>query len=597
MARHLRNLVQRNRIFHFRRVIPLDLRPRFGRREITCSLRTSQLHLAGIRARELYLAVESLFDESRRNPMLTDDQLAAIVQDFNDQVLNDENKLRLRLGRIPEEVRVRRAAYYQNVANQTRSDLGANEFGNVAFVTEAMARKHKLSGKLDETGRNQLSQALMRGGIDLAETVSARYEGDFNFEPRDKLLARRVETLFAQLATTQPQATVQQPLSTPPEPLKGAAEASGGSLFVETAERFVAKQKQLRRWEKQTAAQNEKSYELFGAICGNKPLRSYTRRDAATFKDVLERLPADYGKASRYLGKTPDEILALDVENGSKGERLSSKTVKRHLSALSALWDESIPLGDAAEKIFSGFKFPLQQRAQDQRPMWTRADLARLFKTPVWAGCKSQGRRSTPGTLIIRDEKFWLPLIAIFSGARQEEICQLHVEDIREEEGVWVFDVNAREPRKLKNRSAVRLVPIHDELIRLGFLRYVDEQRKAGNARIFPCLNGGGADDRLGHGFSKWFTRYRSDVELYEKGKDFHAFRHSATTFLHQGGVADSIVDRLTGHTTPGETARYTKSTNVAQLKAAIEAIDVGVDFTGLHQPAQPSEQSSKAGA
>jgi integrase len=216
--------------------------------------------------------------------------------------------------------------------------------------------------------------------------------------------------------------------------------------------------------------------------------------------------------------------------------------------------------------------------------MWTKADLEKLFKTPIWAGCKSEGRRSTPGSLVIRDEKFWLPLIAVFSGARQEEICQLHVEDIRQEEGVWLFDINPRPPRKLKNRSAVRLVPIHDELIRIGFLGYVDEQRKAGNARVFPNLNPGGADDRLGHGFTKWFTRYRRDVGLYEAGKDFHSFRHSATTFLHQGRVSDSIVDRLTGHTTPGETARYTKSTDIAQLKAAIETIDVGVVFSSLYR-------------
>lgn len=585
MAHHLRNLVQRNRIFHFRRVIPVGLRARFGRREITCSLRTSELHLAGIRSRQLYLAAESLFDESRRGPMLSDDQLAAIVQDFYGYVLEQENKLRLKLGRIPEEVRARRAEHFRVVAQQARTDLGANEFGSVAFITEAMARKHKLAGQLDEIERNQLSQALMRGGIELAEAVRARYGGDFTFEPRDKLLARKVEALFATPTAEQPQATSQRPpTSAPAEPPKDAAETEGGVLFAKTAERFVAKQKQLRRWENQTAAQNEKSYELFEAICGNRPLRSYTRRDAATFKDVLERLPADYGKASRYLGKTPDEILALDAEGGSTGDRLSIRTVKRHFSALSALWDEAIPLGDAADKIFSGFKFPQQQRAQDQRPMWARADLGRLFKTPVWAGCKSEGRRSMPGTQIIRDEKFWLPLIAVFSGARQEEICQLHAEDIRQEEGVWVFDINARPPRKLKNRSAVRLVPIHGELIRIGFLRYVDEQREAGNARIFPNLHPGGADDRLGHGFTKWFTRYRRDVKLYETGKDFHSFRHSATTFLHQGGASDSVVDRLTGHTTPGETARYNKSTDIGQLKAAIELIDTGLDLSALHR-------------
>lgn len=119
------------------------------------------------------------------------------MQDFYGYVLDRENKLRLRLGRIPEEVRVRRAEHFRGVAQQARADLGANEFGTVAFITEAMARKHKLAGQLDETGRNQLSQTLMRGGIELAEAVRARYEGDFTFEPRDRLLARKVEALFA----------------------------------------------------------------------------------------------------------------------------------------------------------------------------------------------------------------------------------------------------------------------------------------------------------------------------------------------------------------------------------------------------------------
>jgi integrase len=507
--------------------------------------------------------------------MLTDDQLAAIVQDFYGYVLEEENKLRLRFGRIPEEVRARRAEHFSTVAKQARADLGANEFGSVAFITEAMVRKHKLIGQLDEIGRNQLSQTLMRGGIELAEAVRARYEGDFTFEPRDKLLARKVEALFSQ-----PRAPEQQASAAPEE--KAASES--GPLFAKTAADFVAKQKLTRSWENQTALQNEKSYELFEAICGNRPLRSYTRKDAATFKDVLQRLPSDYGKASRYLGKAPDEILALDAEAGSKTPRLAIKTVKRHLSALSSLWEEMHSHDEAAKGIFSGFQFSKQKRARDQRALWSRDDLKRLFKTPIWTGCQSAGRRTLPGSMIIRDERFWIPLIAVFSGARQEEICQLRIEDIQQQAGIWVFDINDEEPRQLKNASAVRIVPIHRELIQIGFLKYVEVQRRAGQDRVFPNLGPGGADDRFGHGFTKWFTRYRRAVGLYKEGKDFHSFRHSATTFLGQGDVEDSIIDRLTGHTTPGETSRYNKESFVAQLKKAIDSINIEVDLSALYE-------------
>lgn len=593
MARHLRNVVQRNRIFHFRRVIPLDLRSRFRRREITCSLRTSDLHLAGIRARELYLAAESLFEESRHDPMLTDDQLAAIVQDYYNYVLEREGRFRLQSGPMPPETRAMRAKFFHELAADSRNALGANDLFSVGVTTEAMLRKHGLAGKVDKAERAQVAQALMRGGIDLAEAVRARYEGDFNFEPRDKLLTRKIEALFTQPAAEQPQATGPRSPVTPTQPPKEAAETEAGPLFSETAARFVAKQKLTRSWENQTALQNEKSYELFEAICGNRTLRFYTRKDAATFKDVLQRLPSDYGKASQYLGKSPDEILALDAESGSKSPRLASKTVKRHLSALSSLWDEMHSRDEAAKGIFSGFQFSKQKRARDQRALWSRDDLKRLFKTPIWTGCQSAGRRTLPGSMIIRDERFWIPLIAVFSGARQEEICQLRIEDIQQQAGIWVFDINGEEPRQLKNESAVRIVPIHRELIRIGFLKYVESQRKAGQDRVFPNLEPGGADDRFGHGFTKWFTRYRRAVGLYKEGKDFHSFRHSATTFLGQGDVEDSIIDRLTGHTTPGETSRYNKESFVAQLKRAIDSIDIQVDLSALYEEQGESQKLS----
>lgn len=584
MARKLCNTVQRNRLFHFRRTIPRDLQERFRQTELSCSLRTADLRVAEVRARQLYLASESIFSEARRNPMLTDGQLAAIVQDFYGHILEQENRLRLR-SPISEETRTNRAAYFKTVAERARSDLARNNLGSAWFVSIAMLRKLGLEGAVDADDKAQVRQALLRAGIDLAEAVRARYEGDFNYQPKDVLLAKQVDAVFAP-----PPPSGATSSSPEPSPTVEATEApSSHPNLGEASAAFVAKQKQTRRWENQTAAQNEKSYELFIAVCGDKPLASYARKDAARFKDILERLPADYGKAARYQGLAPERILEIDASRGGLDARLSLRTVKRHMSALSTLWDEAIPTGAATTNIFAGFKFPHQRRAQEQRPMWTRGDLMRLFATPIWTGCKSEARRSTPGPLIIRDEKFWLPLIAVFSGCRQEEICQLHVEDIRREEGVWVFDINMRPPRRLKNKTAIRLVPLHDELMRLGLLDYVEERRAAHDVRLFPKLEPGGADGRLGHAFTKWFTRYRRDTKLYEVGRDFHSFRHSATTFLHQGEAADSIIDRLTGHTTPGETARYTKGATIEQLKRAIDLIDIGLDLEPLYVEGKPN--------
>lgn len=157
--------------------------------------------------------------------------------------------------------------------------------------------------------------------------------------------------------------------------------------------------------------------------------------------------------------------------------------------------------------------------------------------------------------------------------------CQLHVEDIRQDEEIWFIDINDRPPRKLKNATAVRRVPIHSELIRLGFLAHVDKHRRIRQQRVFPGLEPGGADARLGHAFTKWFTRYRRDVGVYRIGLDFHSFRHTATTLMHQADVAPAVIDHVTGHATPGETARYTKRSSLVQLQEAIEAIAIGIEL------------------
>ncbi|MGH1570914.1 tyrosine-type recombinase/integrase [Methylobacterium sp. P31] len=108
----------------------------------------------------------------------------------------------------------------------------------------------------------------------------------------------------------------------------------------------------------------------------------------------------------------------------------------------------------------------------------------------------------------------------------------------------------------LKSATAARCVPVHDELVRLGLLDRVTQLRGRGEIRLFPQPKPGGADGRLGHAFTNWFTRYRREVGL-DRGKlVFHSFRHTATTLMHEADVQTAIIDRVTGHTTPGETAR-----------------------------------------
>lgn len=496
--------------------------------------------------------------------MLTQDQLAHLAQSFYNHVLERERALRASGIYLTEQGRAARASYWGNVAQETKKSLGGNMLDLGITTAQLTARMVGLTwSDLDEAERHQCKEVVHRAGIDLAEALKARYEGDFEFEPKSKLLR---------------QALAEVPSAAPFHQKQSGAQAE--PPFSTAYPIYIEDQLRRGEWRQQTSNQADATYRLFEKICGNKPVSRYTRADAAQFRTTAERMPSDYGKAASYKNFTPEEIISAyeKLPDERKQPLLTQKTIKRHFSALSAMWSEAIATGKATENIFSGFRFAAVKRAVDERDQWSDTELKALFGSPVWSGCLSAGRRSQPGQQIIRDDKFWIPLITLFSGMRLEEICQLRTDDIREENGISFFDINDRPPRQLKNKNAVRRVPIHSDLIKMGFLAYIKTLGK-GLQSVFPALKPGGADDKLGHGFTKWFTRYRQDIGVYRKNLDFHSLRHTATTLMHQADVPIIVIDHLTGHSTPGETARYTKGSTLLQLAAAIEAIKPGLNF------------------
>jgi integrase len=64
----------------------------------------------------------------------------------------------------------------------------------------------------------------------------------------------------------------------------------------------------------------------------------------------------------------------------------------------------------------------------------------------------------------------------------------------------------------------------------------------------FRKLRPGGADQKLGYYFTKWWSRYRKDIGVYEKRLEDHSFRASVTTKLAEAGVSLEVRNELLGH-------------------------------------------------
>lgn len=148
-----------------------------------------------------------------------------------------------------------------------------------------------------------------------------------------------------------------------------------------------------------------------------------------------------------------------------------------------------------------------------------------------------------------KPHEFWLPLMALYTGARIEELCQLHLSDIYQDKGVLIFDLNDLGGKKLKTKAAKRKVPIHPELVRLGFLDYLEDVKIAApaNKQLFPYLTPT-KHGRLSDRASKHFGRYLDTVKLQSRSKVFHSFRDTVNNQLSENGVSIELRCHIVGH-------------------------------------------------
>jgi integrase len=103
--------------------------------------------------------------------------------------------------------------------------------------------------------------------------------------------------------------------------------------------------------------------------------------------------------------------------------------------------------------------------------------------------------------------------------------------------------------RSVKTETSLRAVPIHPELIRIGFMDFVEHARASDgqSARLFPHLRQG-SKGGYGEAFSKWFGRYKRSLGISNEKSVFHSFRHGFKDALRSAGVNEDVNDALTGH-------------------------------------------------
>ena len=316
------------------------------------------------------------------------------------------------------------------------------------------------------------------------------------------------------------------------------------------------------------------SLRLLAEVLGDVPVADINNVSMRHFKETLLMLPPNLRKNPAYRDKSIAEVLALGVT-----KYMNPSTINKQLDRAATLFKWAVQNGYVVRNPAEGLQLPEKKRDDEYRAAFDSEDLKKIFNSHEY-------REDTHKF----GYRFWLPVIALYTGMRLNEICQLHLDDIHEDdEGVYVFDVRERKGvTDTKTSSSERLVPLHDFLrVALNLPGYVAKLRDEGQTRMFPDLNK--RRDGYGQAASRWFASYKVNCGIVEGPggkKDFHSFRHTVSNTLKQLNAEHFPTQELLGHSTGSITfGRYGKKYSPKLLKEqVVDRLRYDIDLSHLKE-------------
>ncbi|MBR0554994.1 site-specific integrase [Ciceribacter sp. L1K23] len=352
------------------------------------------------------------------------------------------------------------------------------------------------------------------------------------------------------------------PISPTGDMTQGARVA--GMSISDVAATYSKERQRGNAWAAKTVIEKVDHIKLLEEILGSDTdVRTLTAMEAKRVKDILLVYPRNRSKNPLTRGKPLADVLNLP-----NIETIQVPTINKYLQTYSELFEWAKQNHHISENFFSGLAVKQAKKNREgDREAYTDEQIRLILRAVL----------HNEHGLVTKPYQKWATLIGIYTGARLGEIAQLHLKDIREQDGVWVFDMNEEGDRKsLKTSAARRLVPIHSKLIEAGLLEYVQAMTDKRATKLFPDFT---YDPKNGWGRqqSRWFNdRLLVQLGLKSKTRVFHSLRHTVNTRLLQAGVADPLVKSIIGHEQDGMTHKqyFKEGFTLQQRNYAMQKLD-----------------------
>ncbi|AYG58005.1 site-specific integrase [Rhizobium jaguaris] len=538
-------LKSRHGVFYFRWPMPKQLHPRQKAETIKISLQTRDPRKALRLSRSLIQIGEQLNEQGIAYGMRYDELHGLLKQHFRELLDTVKDEIDSQ-GRLTEKTRrdyeLRLEATQQEIETDSPLSFGTSYQDLLAkFMTQyrvPFSDADKQYGWLKKDFK-----------LAVRSFLKAVLDHDASYEQFDlSTLASPTTPAASAIPTPSPAPLVQ------PKVLSITIE--------ELAKRFIMERKLGENWVKTTVMGKEEYLGLLTELFGrNRDIASLTPQDVTTVKDTLVALPKHRHKKQETRGKSLAEVLKM-----ANLPRLSVPSINKYLQTYNDFFGYAQHHGYVERNLFAGVQIKRnRQRAEKKRLPFTSDQIRTILNAVVDSG------------LIYARKPYqkWGPLIGIYTGARLNEIAQLDLADIRQQDGIWFFDINNEDDKKVKTEASKRRVPIHRELIRLGLLDHVEALRRQGKQKLFQELPNSVEHGR-GRNLGRWFNEsLLPKLNLKSEFLVFHSLRHTVITQLGNAKPNDPLVSAIVGHIPQGVTYQnYFGGYTLQVLDDAIQTLD-----------------------
>ena len=571
--------------YHFRCKVPKDLRKFFHQREFRVSLRSTSLPHCKIISTKLQNTIQSIFEQVREGKMneITLQDVKEVLRDKVKQTIKHIHHYETDTNKYDEEVLNERIFQSSEKEKILKERLKSNYNGTIDKIEKEIDRI--LNSRDLKTDKNNVDyKGLVRKWTDLKiireswkkELLEGqgRYEEEYLKELEDnwKIGLLDKETIQTQVV----------------EPIVNKVSEVTSPLFSEMSPIHIQRMRDNKRRE-ETIKETIETHKEVIELLGDKPISEYTIMDGRDYRNSLLKTPKNRKRKMKYKDFTLQEVLCMDIP---KDELMSFNRQKQLISRMTSCWNfllDEFP-EYVTENVFKSKSIRVNPiKNKNLRECFTDDDLRLVFNPKTYLPYifnNPTGRKTN-----IHYPYYWIPILAVLTGCRLEELCMMRVKDIININGVWVYRIReegeyGEEVTRVKNHYSERDIPLHPVLTdSLDFLGYINRMKKLGHERVFHELPKRGSVYHKN--VSRFFNeKYLKKIGLKSNGRSLcmHSTRHSVETHLTNQNVNPRYIDHLQGHSqkgTGGNTyMKYVKPEVL--LKQCVKKIQFDIDWEGL---------------